>query len=80
ERASEKLGIDLWIKRDDLTGFAGGGTKGRKIEFLMARVLASGAKCVVTSGSVQSNFVRQMAAACRMFGIRFIAVVMEMPY
>lgn len=80
DRASERLGIDLWIKRDDLTGFAGGGNKGRKIEFLMARILASGTQSVVTSGSVQSNFVRQLGAACKMFGIRCIAVVMQMPY
>lgn len=68
------------MKRDDLTGFAGGGNKGRKIEFLMSTVIASGAQCVVTSGSVQSNFVRQMGAACQMFGIRCVAVVMESPH
>jgi 1-aminocyclopropane-1-carboxylate deaminase/D-cysteine desulfhydrase-like pyridoxal-dependent ACC family enzyme len=29
-RLSKDLGLDLWIKRDDLTGFALSGNKGRK--------------------------------------------------
>ncbi len=80
DRASADLGIDLWIKRDDLTGFAGNGNKGRKLEYLMADVLASGAKAVVTLGATQSNFVRQCAAACVMHGIEFHGVVMDWPY
>ena len=65
-RASARLGVDLWIKRDDLTGFAGGGNKGRKLEYLVPEIQASGAEVVVACGSTQSNFVRQLAAACRM--------------
>ena len=79
-RASEDLGIDLWIKRDDLTGFAGGGNKGRKLEYLIADVLASGKKTVVTLGATQSNFVRQCAAACAMHELEFHAAVMDWPY
>lgn len=80
DRASDELGIDLWIKRDDLTGFAGGGNKGRKLEFLMASFLARGVQTVVCSGSTQSNFVRQLGAACAVFGLRCVAVVMDTPY
>lgn len=79
-RASEDLGIDLWIKRDDLTGFAGGGNKGRKLEYLLADVLQSGKRKVVTLGSTQSNFVRQCAAVCAMYGLEFHGVVMDWPY
>jgi 1-aminocyclopropane-1-carboxylate deaminase/D-cysteine desulfhydrase-like pyridoxal-dependent ACC family enzyme len=79
-KASEDLGIDLWIKRDDLTGFAGNGNKGRKLEFLIADVIDSGKKTVVTLGATQSNFVRQCAAACAMHSIDFHAVVMDWPY
>ena len=77
---SEELGLDLWIKRDDLTGFAFGGNKGRKLEYLMGQALAEEAEVIVTCGSAQSNFVRQLAAACSMFGIRFAAAVMPLPY
>ncbi len=80
DRASEKLGIDLWIKRDDLSGFAGGGNKGRKLEFLIGEALAQGADSFVTRGAFQSNYVRQAAFAAKMFGMEFHAAVMHWPY
>ncbi len=80
ERLSEQTGCDLWIKRDDLTGFALGGNKGRKLEYLMAAAIAEGAQAVVTCGSLQSNFVRQLGAACRRFGLSCHAAVMGLPY
>ncbi len=79
-RISEELGIDLWMKRDDLTGFALGGNKGRKLEYLVADVLASGADTVVACGAAQSNFVRQLGAACAMYGLSCVATVMSLPY
>lgn len=72
--------MELWIKRDDLTGFAGGGNKGRKLEFLLPKILAEGADTVVTSGASQSNFVRHLAVAARMVGLEFHAVTMPMPF
>lgn len=79
-RISKDLGIDLWIKRDDLTGLAAGGNKGRKLEYLLADIIESGADTVVTSGAYQSNFVRQCAAVCSMYGIAFHAAVMHWPH
>jgi D-cysteine desulfhydrase family pyridoxal phosphate-dependent enzyme len=80
DRMSAKLGIDLWIKRDDLTGFAMGGNKGRKLEYLMADALAKSAEVVVTCGSLQSNFVRQLGAAASTHRIKCAAAVMELPF
>jgi D-cysteine desulfhydrase/L-cysteate sulfo-lyase len=77
---SEDLGMDIWIKRDDLTGFAFGGNKGRKLEYLISDVLRAGSTHVVTCGSVQSNFIRQLGAACAMKGIQLTAVVMDVPF
>jgi 1-aminocyclopropane-1-carboxylate deaminase/D-cysteine desulfhydrase-like pyridoxal-dependent ACC family enzyme len=77
---SEFLGIDLWIKRDDLTGFAGGGNKGRKLEYLMAEALMTGATAVVSCGADQSNFVRQLGAACAVAGLKCSVVTMRSPY
>lgn len=79
-RVSEDLGIDLWIKRDDLTGFAMGGNKGRKLEFLVQEILDSKAQVVVANGALQSNFIRQLGTACAMFGVRCVAVVMPAPF
>lgn len=79
-RLSDELGLELWIKRDDLTGFAGGGNKGRKIEYILAAAREAGATRVVTCGSRQSNFIRQLGAACAMFGIKCTAAVMVLPF
>src|SRR5687768_5193759 len=77
---SERLGLDLWIKRDDLAGFALGGNKGRKLEYLMAAAVASKVEVVVSCGSLQSNFIRQLGAACSVVGIQCAAAVMDVPY
>lgn len=73
-------GAEVWIKRDDLTGFAMGGNKGRKLEFLLADLQDRGVEIVVSCGATQSNFIRQLAAACRIGGIEFHAVVMDLPF
>ena len=80
DRLSQKLNLDLWIKRDDLTGLAIGGNKGRKLEYLMPSVLDTKADIVVTCGASQSNFIRQLGAACSMQSIRCSAAIMSMPY
>jgi L-cysteate sulfo-lyase len=60
---SKMLGLQLWIKRDDQTGLAGGGNKTRKLEWLMADALQQGATRIITAGAIQSNHCRQTAAA-----------------
>ena len=79
-RASDDLGIDLWIKRDDLTGFAGGGNKGRKLEYLIADALANDIEVIVSGGSTQSNFLRQLACACMIYGIHCAGATMLRPF
>ena len=63
-------GPDLWIKRDDLTGLAGGGNKSRKLEFLVGDALRNGADTLVTVGAIQSNHTRQTAAAAARYGLQ----------
>jgi D-cysteine desulfhydrase family pyridoxal phosphate-dependent enzyme len=62
-RLSEALGIDLRVKRYDLTGLAFGGNKVRQLELYFGKALAAGADTVLITGAVQSNYVR-VAAAC----------------
>ena len=69
DRLSERLGIDLWIKRDDLTGVALSGNKVRKLERLLAEALQRGADTVITCGGVQSNHCRATAVAARQVGL-----------
>lgn len=61
--------LQLWIKRDDQTGLAGGGNKTRKLELLVADALAQGADTLITTGAVQSNHCRQTAAAAARAGL-----------
>ena len=69
-RLSEHLGgPQIWVKRDDCTGLASGGNKTRKLEFSMAAAQAEGADTIVTVGAVQSNHVRQTAAAAAKLGL-----------
>jgi D-cysteine desulfhydrase len=68
-RLSTDLDVELWIKRDDLTGLAFGGNKTRKLEFLVGDALARGADTLITSGAAQSNHCRQTAAAAARAGM-----------
>jgi D-cysteine desulfhydrase family pyridoxal phosphate-dependent enzyme len=68
-RLSDELGVRVLMKRDDLTGFALGGNKARKLEFLLADALKKGADILVTGGGTQSNHARITAAAARRAGL-----------
>ena len=76
-RLSEALGVELWIKRDDCTGLAGGGNKTRKLEFLLGEAFEQGADTPVTQGAVQSNHVRQTAAAAAAHGLACEVILEE---
>ena len=60
----------LWIKRDDLTGYLGGGNKLRKLEYVLADALAHGATTIVTTGSITSNLARTTALTARRLGLK----------
>ena len=68
-------GPKLFIKRDDLTGLGLGGNKTRKLEYLAADALALGCRTLVTTGAVQSNHCRQVAAAAARLGLGCILVL-----
>ena len=63
-------GPRLFIKRDDCTELATGGNKTRKLEFLVGEAIRDGADMLVTQGAVQSNHVRQTAAAACHVGLK----------
>ncbi|MFZ9298118.1 MAG: D-cysteine desulfhydrase [Hylemonella sp.] len=67
----------LFIKRDDCTGLATGGSKTRKLEFLVGEALKQGADTLLTHGAVQSNHVRQTAAAAALAGLHCEALLEE---
>ncbi len=72
ERLSRRLGVELWVKRDDLTGLLESGNKIRKLEFLVGEALARGADTLVTCGTLQSNCCRAVAAVAARLGLRAV--------
>jgi D-cysteine desulfhydrase len=70
-------GPELFIKRDDLLGLAGGGNKTRKLEFLVAEALAQGCDTLITVGAPQSNHCRLTLAAAAREGLACRLVIEE---
>ena len=68
-RFSENFGIDMHVKRDDLTGADLTGNKIRKLEFLLADALENGCDTVITCGAAQSNHARATAIAAVKLGL-----------
>jgi D-cysteine desulfhydrase len=75
KRLSAELGLDLRVKRDDLTGSHLSGNKVRKLEYLLAEALAKGATHVITCGGIQSNHCRATAWASRSLGLEPILLL-----
>jgi D-cysteine desulfhydrase len=69
-RLADATGLDLYVKRDDLTGFAESGNKVRKLEFLVREALDQGADTLITVGALQSNCCRATAAVAARLGLR----------
>lgn len=80
-RFSERIGAEVWIKRDDIGEVALAGNKVRKYELVLGAALAGPepADTVITTGAVQSNSARAAAAACARLGLRCILVLTGAP-
>ncbi|MSP48853.1 MAG: D-cysteine desulfhydrase [Alphaproteobacteria bacterium] len=77
-RLSDRLGGPrIYVKRDDATGFAAGGNKGRKLEYLIGAALKAGADTVITAGALQTNHGRQTAAAAAKLGLKCVLVLTD---
>lgn len=75
EKISSELGAEIYLKRDDQTGFEWSGNKIRKLEFLGHDALQKGATCLVTCGGVQSNHCRATAALAAKLGLRCVLLL-----
>jgi len=69
ENLSRELGVNLFVKRDDVMELALGGNKVRKLEFLIGDALARKCDTVITRGAFHSNHARLTAAAARKAGL-----------
>lgn len=66
---SDEFGFRLYTKRDDLTGFAFGGNKTRKLDYLIGDALKKGFDTIIGIGANQSNFCRMATAAGTVTGL-----------
>lgn len=67
---SKELDVDIYIKRDDLTGGETSGNKIRKLEYTVAKAIDEGAQLLITCGGIQSNHCRATAAVAAKLGLR----------
>lgn len=70
-------GPELYVKRDDLLPLAGGGSKTRKLDFLVQEAIDQGADVIVTCGAVQSNHCRLAASAAAREGLECYLILEE---
>lgn len=68
-------GPRIWVKRDDLTGVAMGGSKTRALGTLLGHALTEGADTIITCGPTTSNHVRLTAAAANKLGLDTVLVL-----
>lgn len=69
-RISDDLGINLFLKRDDLTNFGTGGNKLRKLEYLAKDAMDKGATMLLTVGGPQTNHGRLTGAVAAKYGLK----------
>ena len=69
---------DIYIKRDDMTGFGFGGNKARHMGISFARFVEDEIETVVNINHYHSNQARFIAAACAKVGIRCHLIAFDM--
>ncbi len=79
ERLSRELRVELWVKRDDLTGLLETGNKIRKLEFLVGEAMAQRADTLITCGTLQSNCCRAVSAVAARLGFKAVLALKGSP-
>lgn len=78
ENLSKKYDVNIFIKRDDMTGFALGGNKLRKLDYLLKDALDNNCTVLLTYGGAQTNHGRLTAAVAARFGLK-CGIIMDGP-
>ncbi len=75
-RLREELGGPrIFLKREDMTGYAFGGNKTRNLEFRLAHAVAERADVLIMALEITSNSARQTVAAANKLGMRTVLVL-----
>lgn len=78
ENLSKKYGMNIYIKRDDMTGYACGGNKLRKLDYLLKDALDKNCTVLLTYGGAQTNHGRLTAAVAARFNLK-CGIIMDGP-
>lgn len=68
---------NIYMKRDDLIGFGGGGNKVRLFEYIAQDIRRSGAKKIITYGSIHSNHVRVAAVVASLMRLKCDLIILR---
>lgn len=74
---SKELGIELYIKRDDMTNLGMGGNKLRKLEYLLKDAQDKKATMLLTLGGAQTNHGRLTAAVAAKYGMKCVIICID---
>ena len=72
DNLSRELNLNLYIKRDNLTNYGGGGNKLRKLEYFVKDALDKNATVLMTVGGAQTNHGRLTATVAAKYGLKSI--------
>ncbi|PCH61969.1 MAG: D-cysteine desulfhydrase [SAR86 cluster bacterium] len=76
ERFSQRFdGVNLWVKRDEMTGTEVSGNKIRKLEFSIAQAQAEACDTLITCGGLQSNHCRTTAILGARLGMKVYLIL-----
>lgn len=76
---SDRLGSEVWIKRDDETSPVYGGNKPRKLEFLLAEAQRRGCRGVLTFGGLGTHHGLATAIFARKIGMHCLVGLLYQP-
>lgn len=72
---SKILEINIYVKHDDLYPLPGGGSKARKLNYILNEDVRKNYNAIVTAGSNQSNHLRATALWAAKLGWKIICVI-----
>lgn len=70
---------NVYIKRDDIFPILGGGSKGRKLYYILKKALDDKITTVVTCGSNESSHLRATVILCSQLGLNSISIIHDQP-
>jgi 1-aminocyclopropane-1-carboxylate deaminase len=79
ESQFREKGVEVWLKRDDLTHAEIQGNKWRKLKYNLVKAKEEQQQTLLTFGGPYSNHIYAMAAAGKLFGFKTIGIIRGEP-